>query len=110
MATNTSRLQESTGTVTGPHLGFDRDGGLDHRYWRCERCGLESTDSRLREGCFRCRASAARRAADAEREETSRDSNETRRDRNATHCDQNETHDRHKIHDQNSEETDARRA
>ena len=30
------------------------DGELDHRYWRCQRCGLETTDPRLREGCFRC--------------------------------------------------------
>ncbi|WP_137286584.1 hypothetical protein [Halorussus salinisoli] len=54
MATNTPRLQESTGTVTGPHDGRNSDGELDHRYWRCERCGLETTDPRLREGCFRC--------------------------------------------------------
>lgn len=54
MSTDTSRSQESTGTVTGPHRGYDEDGAFDHRFWRCERCGLESTDSRLREGCFRC--------------------------------------------------------
>ncbi|UPW01939.1 hypothetical protein M0R88_07535 [Halorussus gelatinilyticus] len=54
MATNTPRSQESTETVTGPHVGRDSDGDLDHRYWRCERCGLETTDRRLREGCFRC--------------------------------------------------------
>jgi hypothetical protein len=54
MSTNTSRLQESTGNITGPHDGRDSDGDLDHRYWRCERCGLETTDPRLREGCFRC--------------------------------------------------------
>ncbi|NHN60812.1 MULTISPECIES: hypothetical protein [Halorussus] len=54
MATNTPRLQESTGTVTGPYVGRDSDGDRDHRYWRCERCGLETTDPRLREGCFRC--------------------------------------------------------
>ena len=42
--------------VTGPHHGYDRDGRLDHRYWRCERCGLETTDPRIRKGCFRCGA------------------------------------------------------
>ncbi|WP_276280271.1 hypothetical protein [Halorussus caseinilyticus] len=73
MATDTPRLQESTGSVTGPHDGRDSDGELDHRYWRCERCGLETTDSRLREGCFRCgggavgggRTAAAGRSPDA---------------------------------------------
>ncbi|MFC4448582.1 hypothetical protein [Halorussus aquaticus] len=54
MSTDTPRLQESTGSVTGPHDGRNSDGELDHRYWRCERCGLETTDPRLREGCFRC--------------------------------------------------------
>ncbi len=54
MATNTPRSQESTETVTGPHVGRDSDGEPDHRYWRCERCGLETTDKRLREECFRC--------------------------------------------------------
>ena len=62
MSTDTPSPQESTGTetdpnagtVTGPHDGRDSDGELDHRYWRCQRCGLETTDSRLREGCFRC--------------------------------------------------------
>jgi hypothetical protein len=62
MSTDTPNPQESTGTetdpnavtVTGPHDGRDSDGELDHRYWRCQRCGLETTDPRLREGCFRC--------------------------------------------------------
>ena len=40
--------------ITGPHDGRDSDGTLDHRYWRCERCGFESTDPALRAGCFRC--------------------------------------------------------
>lgn len=40
--------------ISGPHSGYDRYGRLDHYYYRCERCGLESTDSRLREGCWRC--------------------------------------------------------
>ena len=56
----TERNRQSTNTttdspvITGPHVGFDRDGHPDHQYFRCERCGLESTDPRLQEGCFRC--------------------------------------------------------
>ncbi|WP_253512064.1 MULTISPECIES: hypothetical protein [Halorussus] len=42
--------------MTGPHRGSDRAGEYDHCYWRCERCGLETTDPRIREGCFRCEA------------------------------------------------------
>jgi len=70
MSTNTSRSQESTGSVTGPHDGRDSDGDLDHHYWRCERCGLETTDPRLREGCFRCgeRTNDERAPAKSERE------------------------------------------
>ena len=70
MSTDTSRLQESTGTVTGPHRGYDEDGAFDHRFWRCERCGLESTDSRLREGCFRC--GEKRRTSKSERRDRER--------------------------------------
>lgn len=40
--------------VTGPHVGRDSRGRFDHRFWRCERCGLETTDPRLQYGCFRC--------------------------------------------------------
>lgn len=40
--------------VTGPHAGYDRYGRLDHYYYRCERCGLESTDAALADGCWRC--------------------------------------------------------
>ena len=56
----TERNRQSTETtadspdISGPYVGFDRDGQPDHRYFRCERCGLESTDPRLQEGCFRC--------------------------------------------------------
>lgn len=65
MNTDTPGSQESTATdgtepITGPHDGRDQDGELDHRYWRCERCGLESTDPQLREGCFRCGARPSR--------------------------------------------------
>lgn len=42
------------GEVTGPHAGYDRYGRLDHYYYRCDRCGLESTDAGLRAGCPRC--------------------------------------------------------
>ena len=49
--------------ITGPHHGYDRDGRLDHRYWRCEQCGLETTDPHLREGCFRCGGTEADDAA-----------------------------------------------
>lgn len=46
---------DRAGRVTGPHPGFDADGALDHWYYRCERCGLESTDECMqRDGCFRC--------------------------------------------------------
>lgn len=49
-----------TPEITGPHAGYDPDGALDHRYYRCERCGLESTDPRLQAGCFRCGAGEER--------------------------------------------------
>lgn len=52
-------IHRRTTSVTGPHAGDDRDGRFDHYYWRCERCGLESTAARLREGCPRCRPRAA---------------------------------------------------
>ena len=48
------RRQEFDDPITGPHAGYDRFGRLDHVYWRCERCGLESTDGSLRDGCWRC--------------------------------------------------------
>ncbi|MWG36000.1 hypothetical protein [Halomarina oriensis] len=51
----------SPSVVTGPHAGYDRYGHLDHYYYRCERCGLESTDATLVEGCPRCRETEARR-------------------------------------------------
>lgn len=76
MSTNTSRSQESTGTVTGPHDGRGSDGELDHRYWRCERCGLETTDSRLSEGCFRCDEREAGERESDEREGDGRESDE----------------------------------
>lgn len=43
-----------TPAVSGPHVGRDRYGDLDHYYWRCERCGHESVDAALTEGCPEC--------------------------------------------------------
>ena len=40
--------------VTGPHAGFDCYGRFDHYYYRCERCGLESTDASITRGCPEC--------------------------------------------------------
>jgi hypothetical protein len=40
--------------VTGPHPGDDRYGRYDHRFYRCERCGVESTAPDLCGGCPRC--------------------------------------------------------
>ncbi|MFD1512372.1 hypothetical protein [Halomarina rubra] len=66
MATNSLQRDERAGSgapdgerppprsVTGPHPGYDRYGRLDHYYYRCERCGLESTDAALTERCWRC--------------------------------------------------------
>ena len=30
--------------ITGPHPGEDKYGRIDHYYYRCERCGVESVD------------------------------------------------------------------
>jgi hypothetical protein len=49
------RDPDADSEVTGPHAGFDRYGRFDHYYYRCERCGLESTDPALVRGCPRCR-------------------------------------------------------
>jgi hypothetical protein len=49
-----SARADSDPDVTGPHAGFDRYGRFDHYYYRCERCGLESTDPALSRGCWRC--------------------------------------------------------
>ena len=46
--------------VSGPHAGYDRYGRLDHYYYRCERCGLESTDASLADGCWRCEGEGER--------------------------------------------------
>ena len=41
-------------TITGPYVGFNAYGNFDHYYWRCEECGLETTDESIRSGCFGC--------------------------------------------------------
>jgi hypothetical protein len=62
---STETISDSPG-ISGPHVGRDCDGALDHRYYRCERCGLESTDPRLQEGCWRCGAGRERDGDDRE--------------------------------------------
>jgi rubrerythrin len=47
-------------TITGPHTGRDRYGRVDHYFWRCVNCGLETTDPDVRDGCPRCAAAASR--------------------------------------------------
>ncbi|WP_433630993.1 hypothetical protein [Halomicrococcus sp. NG-SE-24] len=37
--------------VIGPHVGHDKHGHFDHRYWRCEHCGTETTDKRALDAC-----------------------------------------------------------
>ncbi|WP_433631276.1 hypothetical protein [Halomicrococcus sp. NG-SE-24] len=37
--------------ITGPHVGQDTYGNADHRYWRCEHCGTETTDKRALDAC-----------------------------------------------------------
>lgn len=57
MPKTVTQPQESTAiqAITGPHIGFDRRGQLDHAYYRCEQCGLETTDPTVADtGCFRC--------------------------------------------------------
>lgn len=37
--------------ITGPHVGQDKDGNVDHRYWECEHCGTETTDKCVLDVC-----------------------------------------------------------
>ncbi|WP_433633421.1 hypothetical protein [Halomicrococcus sp. NG-SE-24] len=37
--------------VTGPHVGQDTYRNIDHRYWRCEHCGTETTDKDMLKDC-----------------------------------------------------------
>ncbi|WP_433633370.1 hypothetical protein [Halomicrococcus sp. NG-SE-24] len=39
------------GRITGPHVGQDKYGNIDHRYWRCKHCRTETTDKRALEYC-----------------------------------------------------------
>ncbi|WP_440008880.1 hypothetical protein [Halomicrococcus sp. SG-WS-1] len=39
------------GRITGPHVGQDKYGNIDHRYWRCKHCGTETTDKRALDAC-----------------------------------------------------------
>ena len=40
-------------TITGPHIAQDASGDT-YAFWRCEECGVETTDASIRDGCFRC--------------------------------------------------------
>lgn len=43
----------TSASVSGPYVAWDRQ--MDsYRYWKCEQCGIESTDERLKRGCWRC--------------------------------------------------------
>lgn len=59
MSSNTTIAENDSGridaeTITGPHDAHDARGNF-YTYWRCERCGMETTDSSVRRnGCFRC--------------------------------------------------------
>lgn len=58
MLKSAARTQEGIArepTISGPHVGRDRHGEPDHEFYRCEDCGLETTDNTVTEqGCFRC--------------------------------------------------------
>lgn len=52
--TSTSSSQSSSPDyISGPYDGEFRLGIVDHQYWRCEACGLESTND-LSDGCPEC--------------------------------------------------------
>ena len=56
MSKQASRRQERIGAeeISGPHDAHDLQGHF-YAYFRCEACGLETTDSSIRrDGCFRC--------------------------------------------------------
>lgn len=58
-STDTDSNATADPAVTGPHAAADRYGRLDHYYFRCERCGLETNDAALRAGCWRCGISSS---------------------------------------------------
>ncbi len=46
--------RDTSENITGPHTGRDSS-SEPYRYWRCETCGLETTDETLEsDGCWRC--------------------------------------------------------
>ena len=44
---------KTDGSITGPHTATDAADNTYH-YWRCEACGVETTDTSIRSRCFRC--------------------------------------------------------
>ena len=48
-------IEQSKSTISGPHEAQNAYGEIYH-FWRCERCGVETTDESIRFGCFRCGA------------------------------------------------------
>ena len=40
-AQNSAATTEVQPTITGPHVGLDKYGNVDHHYYRCESCGDE---------------------------------------------------------------------
>ena len=44
---------ESQETTVTEHIDLDKS-GESYRFFRCEQCGLETIDERLKDGCFRC--------------------------------------------------------
>ncbi len=48
-------MSQAVAKVTGPHYAADENGD-NYEYWRCESCGLESSDRSLdTDGCWRCK-------------------------------------------------------
>ncbi|MFH5799787.1 SWIM zinc finger family protein [Haladaptatus sp. CMAA 1911] len=37
--------------ISGPHVGRDKYGNVDHHYWECESCGAEATREEALEDC-----------------------------------------------------------
>lgn len=53
LRTQTAEVKTDAKTITGPHAAQDAQGDVYH-YYRCEACGVETTDASIRSGCFRC--------------------------------------------------------
>ena len=56
--TSEKHSDEPRETITGPHLGYDKYGNRDHKYYRCEVCGYEVAGNCIRDKCSRCGAEA----------------------------------------------------